>query len=68
MKYILPIVGVALHLFIVGFLIGFNGLFIIKMDTLTTLFVYIPLGLFPLLLVCFISTVLLNSPSQQKED
>ena len=48
MKYILPTVGVALHLFIVGFLIGFNGLFIIKMETLTTLLVYIPFGLIPL--------------------
>ncbi|CED57938.1 membrane protein (plasmid) [Aliivibrio wodanis] len=48
MKYILPTVGVALHLFIVGFLIGFNGLFIIKMEALTTLLFYIPLGFLPL--------------------
>lgn len=48
MKYILPIVGVALHLFIIGFLIGFNGLFILKMEALTILLVYIPFGLIPL--------------------
>ena len=47
MKYILPTIGVTLHLLIVGFFFGINGLFVINLDALTTFLIYIPFGFIP---------------------